>query len=411
MDYMAFTIPLENEIDVKLAFEDLQEELANLFYMTSANYGQILDWAHDGYLYQLSLGENIMIRFGGERNSSKKILNWDERIKTEEKYESLMVELKGQACREIEFLSNGNIDYLNIISWVEGYGGKFTRIDIAIDDMEGKVIKLSKIIDLVAKGLYTSAFRSIPFLNDSALRKNNYKDINVDEEPCSLYFGKNTSDKQLCIYNKKAERKNKNDSWEGDYWTRFEMRFRHDAADNLAYFMMKNKLNEIGVFSCEQLKNLLTLKHPFYNGKKSDCKNVRMLDVYPAWEKFLTSVKGTSFSLRPILESSIESKISWRTYSLSRMDIILEIANAYEDDDWTFPGAGKLYKEMVDKLNYLKEKRNRITEKDLAMINNFRRKNWKAGLFYELTQSDIDEYMKQLESEVKTFKLRYLLPF
>ncbi len=93
------------------------------------------------------------------------------------------------------------------------------------------------------------------------------------------------------------------------------------------------------------------------------------------------------------------------------MDIILEIANAYEDDDWVFSGAGKVYKEMQDKLNYLKEKRDRITEKDISMINNYRRKNWKSGLFYELTQSDIDEYMKQLESEVKTFKLRYLLPF
>ena len=175
--------------------------------------------------------------------------------------------------------------------------------------------------------------------------------------------------------------------------------------------MIKNKLNDIGKFSCEQLKNLLTLKHSYYNGKKSEMKDVRKLDVYPSWEKFLTFVKGTSFSLRPVLESTIETKVSWRTYSLSRMDIILEIANAYEDDDWVFSGAGKVYKEMQDKLNYLKEKRDRITEKDISMINNYRRKNWKSGLFYELTQSDIDEYMKQLESEVKTFKLRYLLPF
>lgn len=411
MDYMSFTIPLESQIDVKIAFEELQEELANLFYMTSINYGQISDWAHDGYQYQLSLGENIIIRFGGDRNAMKKIIDWDDRIKSDDKYDSLMVELKGQACREIEFLSDGTIDYLNIISWVEKHGGKFTRIDIAIDDMKGNVIKLSKILDLVAKGLYTSSFRSVPFLNDSALRKNNYKDIDVDEEPCSLYFGKNTSDKQLCIYNKKAERKNKNDSWDGEYWTRFEMRFRHDAADNLAYFMMKNNLNNIGKFSCEQLKNLFILKYPYYNGKKSEMKDVRKLDVYPPWEKFLNCVKGTSFSLRPVLESTIETKVSWRTYSLSRMDIILEIANAYEDDDWVFSGAGKIYKEKLDKLNYLKEKRDRITGKDIAMINNYRRKNWKSGLFYELTQSDIDEYMKQLEIEIKNFESKYRLPF
>ena len=411
IDYLSFTIPLESEIDVKYAFEEIKEDLANLFWLTSINYGKLLNWGKNGYEYELSLGENISVRYGGERNAMKRIIDWDNNIKSEEKYDSLMVEVKGQGCREIEFLSGGNVDYLKIISWVELHGGKFTRIDIAIDDMKGDVIRLNKILDTVAKGLYTSSFKAFPYINDTALKKNNYHEINIEDEPCTLYFGKTTSDKQLCIYNKKAERKNKNDSWPGEYWIRYEMRFRHDAADNLAYFMQTKKMNDIGVFACEQLKTLLTLKCPYYNGKKSNIRTVRMLDILPAWDKFLNAVKGEKLTLRPILESTIDRKILWRTHSLSKMDVMLYLADAYEDSEWCILGGGKLYKENMDMLSYLKEKRDNITSKDLAMINNYRRSHKKSGTFEELTEQAIDELIKTLENELELFKKRYILPF
>lgn len=411
MDYLAFTIPLEDERDVCNAFENIKEDLANLFFMTSFHYGELSDWAQDGYEYQLSLGEYLTVRFGGKRNAMRKIINWDNNSKTDEKYDSLMVECKGQGCREIESLSGGTIDYLKIIEWVETHGGRFTRIDIAIDDMKGDVIRLSKILDLVSKGLYTSSFRSKPNVNGSALKKNNIQDIDVDSEPCTLYFGSIDSSKRLCIYNKKAERKMNNDSWNGEYWIRYEMRFRHEAADNLAYFMMATKMKDIGSFACEQLKTLLTLKCQCYKGRKSSCKNVRMLDILPAWNKFLNAVKGTSFSLRPIMESTIEDKKMWREKSLSRQTIILEIADVYEDSDWIMSGMGRLYEEKQNMLAYLRDNKNKITIKDLSMINNYRREHHTSGMFVDLTMEDIDAFIDNLENEVKEFEKRFRLPF
>ncbi len=414
IDYLAFTIPLESDIDVVNAFEKIKEELANLFYMTSFDYGELHNFFVDNYEYNLSLGENINIRFGGEATKTRKILDYgnddNSILKSIDKYDSLMVEIKGQGCREIEFLSGGKINYIEIIKWVESKGGKFTRIDIAIDDMKGDVIKLEKILEIVSKGLYTSAYRSKPIINGSILKKDNYLNINVDDEPCTLYFGRN-SDKVLCIYNKKAERLNNNDSFLGNYWVRFEMRFKHDNADNVAYFLKKNNMSDIGDFACSQLKKLLTLRCKKYNGKLSDCKNIRMLDIEPAWEKFLTYVEGTSFSVRPILESSIDKKIEWRTSSLTKQLILLDIADGYDESEWIISGLGRLYKEKQDQLNYLLEKRNKIYMTDLRMIDNYRRKQKNNILLENLSDKDINEYIEKLKCDIKYMEENFKLPF
>lgn len=408
IDYLAFTFPLKSEIDVKFAFEEIKEELANIFYMTSFNYGPLNDWGQDNYRHQLSLGQNIVVRFGGEMTMMKEVIDREMSLKSAEKVESCMVELKGQACREIEVLSGGNVDYINIIKWFFAQGGKCTRIDLAIDDCGGDIITLDEVIKIVGKGLYTSSFRSTPELICGAVD-------GIDDKGSSLYFGKSQGKRknnlELCIYDKKCERKFNNDSFSGEYWTRYELRFRADGAENLSYFIANTKLENIGLFACEQLKRILTLKCKRYKGKKTDMKDVRKLDVHPKWDKFLKGVKGTKFSMLQKMETTIEKKLSWRSYSLCRQNILLDFADAYNGSDWVEPIFGKVYTEMNEMLNFLKEKKYKIQQKDIEMINNFIRKEKDDPFFVPLEKKDLDNYMYELERRILKFEKRYRLPF
>lgn len=417
IDWLAFTLPLDDIISIKAAFDEIKEELANLFFYTSANYGEVRDYAQNGYEYQTTLGENIIIRYGGQRNSMKKIIDLTSGEKSEEKYESLNVELKGQACREIEKISNCKVDYVQIINWVQSHGGHFTRIDIAIDDLKGDLITLDRLLKHVKKGLYTSTFRNAPQLFSSGLDEGSVYKLIKNKKGTSIYFGWTDADKknntELCIYDKKAERAFRNDSYEGEYWVRYEMRFRNDTANYLAYYMFLHKLNDIGIFACEQLKRLLTLKCQYYKGKKSKIVNVRMLDNLPEWDDFLNVVKGTKFTMKPVTFNTIDHKKQWCTYSLTRQNILFYLADAFDDDNWIVYGLGRVTKQIRDMINYLKENMDRISQKDLEMVNNYKRSQMTSGkgLFEELTVADLPGKIKELENLLNELEKRYELPF
>jgi hypothetical protein len=408
IDYLSFVFPLSNLIDVKDSFNAIKEDLALLFYLTSNDYGQLNDWGQDGYKHQLSLGENITIRFGGQLTQMK-FVSEDNSISYTD---SCMVELKGQACREVEFLSGGNLDYLTIIDWVNTHGGRFTRIDIAIDDTTGNIITLDKVVDTVSKGLYTSSFRSDPEIISSALNKVNLKEIK-DLKGTSLYFGKSNGKRknnlELCIYDKAAERRFNNDSYVGNYWVRYEMRFRKEQADALAFYLQASEFNDLGEFACSQLKRILTLKQQTKNNKITNDINVSRLDILEDWDTFLNVLKGSKFSLKPVKESTIDRKLAWRSYSLTRQNILLDLADAYDEESYVEFGYGKLYSEYKEKLNYLKENRNKITEKDIHMINNYKRSKGKFNALVD--ENTIDEYIKKLEEIIKEIEKRYILPF
>lgn len=407
VDYLSFTFPLKNSIDPMNAFELLKEDIANLFYMTSFNYGILNDWAQDNYRYQLSLGEHIVVRFGGLTTMMKAVEDLENGMKSHDKYESCMVELKGQACREIEKISGGNVDYIKIIDWFLSHGGKCNRLDLAIDDCKGDIITLKTVLKVVSKGLYTSSFKGNPEVFMGAID-------GLDDKGTSLYFGKSIGKRknnlELCIYDKKAERKFNNDTFSGEYWTRYELRFRNEGSQNLAYFICKTKLEDIGNFACEQLKRILTLKCKKINGKKTNDNNVSRYDNLPAWDKFLNVVKGTRFSMLKKLESTLEKKIKWRSYSLTRQNIILDFADVYNNasKEWVDPACARIHTELLEMLSYLKENKNKIQQKDIEMINNYLSKEKNM---IPLDFNNLNQYIIDLEERIEWFEKRFKLPF
>lgn len=79
---------------------------------------------------------------------------------------------------------------------------KFKRIDIAIDDYEGKYVTMKWFLDKIEKEQYTSIFRNEPM------------PIGTLKSGLTIQFGKHDSSNMLVIYDKRLEqqkRKKRND--------------------------------------------------------------------------------------------------------------------------------------------------------------------------------------------------------
>lgn len=442
-DYLAFTFPLKPGPDETLmdAFNKIKDELAIYLYMDSSQYGEVNNWAHDNYDYSLSLGENIVISFGGRATSMKEcvMLIDDEgnsyTEKSEELYESCMVELKGQACRELEYNATGGCSsavslsftdiYIDIISWyVLKLNGKTTRFDVAIDDLKGDIITIDEVIKNVEKMHLTSCFRFN--LNPPEV----YKGIGLDDlkNGKSLYLGKSKSSKknafELCIYNKLAERRFHNDQLNLNYYVRYELRYRHEKAQALTYFLLKNDFNNFGIFVCGELNKALTLRTPFKNGKRTDDTNVARWDILPAWKQFTNSIKGVKFTLKPMLEKTIERIVSWRSHSLIKQQILLELSGAYNaDNEYLDLDVAQKVHDIKDMISWFND--HTLSQQDIEKINNYKlrinkdgerltysEKNFGDGLILkEKTINDItQEFINGLYDKLKYYE-RFKNPF
>lgn len=407
VDYMSFTFPIETEsVDIIDAFYEIRDELAEVLYCTSDMFAEER-FTQNGYKYQFTLGENITIRFGGQTTKMKKVIDLDNNIKSETMYDSLNVELKGQACREIERYANFEVDYIKLIRYfIEEKSGRCKRFDIAIDDVAGDVISMETVYNTLQKGHYTSCFRRKPIQNGEFTKTVDFKDKSL-----SIYFGKagghHKPGLELCIYNKKAEREFNNDSYAGDYWVRYEIRYRDDKADELAYYFLKNNMDNIGEFACGQLKFILELKQMKRNSKDS---HVERWPVHLAWEKFLDCVKGSRLSQRSPALSTIIKKMNWRDFSLTRQNILLGMVEAYSHKDKVNNYIDPLISEAVynlsEQYNYLLT--HVISGAELQMMNNYLKE---IGAGYSLTKDDIYAYMEDIQNRIDRFVNDFTLPF
>lgn len=405
VDYMSFTFPVESS-NIMDAFYDVKDELAEILYCTSDMFAEARG-AQDGYMYQYTLGENIVVRFGGSSTKMKMVIDVDNNVKSETMYDSINVELKGQACREIERYANYNVDYIKIMKYfIYEKRGRCKRFDIAIDDIAGDIISIKTVYDHLERGWYTSCFRREPVSTGEFAKSIDFKDRSL-----SVYFGKAGGNHkpglELCIYNKKAEREFNNDSYEGDYWVRYEQRYRDNKADELVYYFIQNNMDEIGQFACEQLKFILELK---YKPKKCKDSNVSRWLILPAWEKFLDVVKGSRLSQRAPAISTIDRKMAWRDFSLTRQNILLGLSEAYTHDDkinnYLDPLLAECTNNLRKQFEYLLD--HKISGSEIQMINNYLKEK---GIDKRLNEEDVYKYMEELNERIQRFEDKFTLPF
>ena len=412
VDYLSFTFPIEvDEVDETASFDKYKIDIAELFFQDITAYGECRQYKQNGYENIISLGEHITIRFGGKTTMMKSINRDNGYERSEETYVSAQVELKGQGCREIEFLSGGSVDYSHIIDYFQLIlNGRCTRIDICIDDKDVSIIKLDNIIDIVKKGHYTTLFKvgiNPPKLNESLIVDKIYE----TSKGKSLYFGKSNgehkSDRELCIYDKKAERNFRKDDYLGDYYVRYEIRFRNELADEVAFSfskLLKENIYDIGYFMKNELLRILKLKIQKIDGHPTNSARISTWDIHPKWLKFLDYVEGVKFTTKNVVEPKIEIKKAWNVKNITKQEIIFDIADSFLPlsasslDNWN----DKVFKDIYEKLN------NRlawfsnhvITDRELAMINNYRRRTY-GVCCPPLTMNDVTNYINQLSEKIK----------
>lgn len=347
VDYFSGTFPfICYEDDLELAvMEDTLNEFASFF-----NYSkeEIIknEYSSNRFLYQYTIGEEITIRFMGPELKSGR--------------QSCMIELKGKGCREFENKTNKSwkefLEYFVIMHNV-----KPTRIDLVIDDYDGTIIHQKEVYKLVDAGYYTSVFRSEP------------KIIDNKTGGFTIQFGEHKSPQMLVIYDKLKEQRKKKQPVNQKYWCRYEMRFTHQKANDIAFNIIDTPTEEYPKFIYGLLYSMLDLKEVNTYSQESQYK----VATHPKWLKFLNNYEKAIITkydankktyenyikyCQPILALYMFSSIIYNNYNIHQtITDLLELTYSYMDN---------INKQKVQKINnYLKQSINKlVTENDIYEV-------------------------------------------
>lgn len=257
--------------------------------------------------------------------------------------------MSGQGCRDFEQLG---LDYFEFINKLSKYRVNYNRIDISIDDFTGKYFTMSRIIDYCRHGMVVS-----PFIHCFNMEKLRLKDgVN---EGHTVQFGSKASQIQVTFYDKLKERASKNIIVHHDikFWTRCEVRFRHDRADELISMIKQNHcLNET-------IKGVL-YKYLDFKTKNSNDSNISRRTTVRWWSEFLEGIDKLDFS-KLLPEHSITKKMNWLHNSTAKSNVMVIMANM----NLITPDN----KSVDFVLENLQKGTDLLTNKDLQIINDYRR--------------------------------------
>ena len=389
-DYLSFTFPLGKDYINKA--NQVMYELCQLFNFDFENELHHQDYTFNNYNQEFIMGVNVRFRYGGEATKMKVVEVDAKGNEKEEVYYSAQLELKGSGCREIE--AHGFNDYIALFRYILlDLKGRATRCDIAIDDKSGDTLTQSYFLKKIRALEFTSIWKG----------KGATPRFEISEGT-TVYLGSDSSDRILCVYDKKAERIVRHENFEGDYWIRFEMRFFKQKAAELSYFILDNELDEIGAYACELLRGMIDLKKP---SKKDTNKSRWESDA--TWLLFLNNVQKTKFSVSPKRFSNVERKMSWRDYSMTRMNLIFDLADAYCRDehgnDWMDPTIARAVHEMEMMIHYFEE--SPLDANDLALINQYRFNHTMTLLSLD----DVYKKMDEMKKRVQFLTEKFTFPF
>ena len=217
IDYFSATFPLDVDAEDSIMFK--VHEMVRLIatYLNIKNFELLkTKFAQNNYNYQFMLGEYIILRLDGPMNDCYQ--------------KTCHLEMKGEGCRDFE-TRNPDKTWINFILFMAELNCRFKRIDIAIDDYKGEHVALGWLMEKFSKKHYTSVFRG------------DAQPHGTLESGLTIQFGSTDSPIQLVIYDKKAERKKRKKDCNHPYWVRYEMRFRNETADRIAYQLCKELEN------------------------------------------------------------------------------------------------------------------------------------------------------------------------
>lgn len=280
--------------------------------------------------------------------------------------------MSGQGCRDFDILG---LDYKELVKKVNDLGGKYNRVDIAIDDFSNEYFSLSKIKYYIEHKLVISKFRTYFHMRKGIIENN----VILGD---TLQFGSRASLVQITFYDKLQERKNNNYIVRDDikYWVRTELRFRNEKVSELfEYYLNSTSLNQF-------VKGVLGEYMRFLKKNESDDNKWRW-ETAQWWTDYLENMNKIKF-VPATLETSISRKKNWINDSTSKsafMCLIADLPNLAVDDHTT----DYLYQ-------YFQLGFDKIKDKDLQLINTYRISKGKLPIERE----QMEDYVRDFKDQV-----------
>lgn len=205
------------------------------------------------------------------------------------------VMISGQGCRQYSCQHDlvALIRRLYILKQVN-----FSRIDLAIDDLESKIINYDRIHKSAMAGHFTSRWSKWDEVNSRQTSTNEFLGR-------TMYFGSKVSDLYMRIYDKTLERK-ANDADDKDIprqWTRLEIVYKKDRAKKLTDYLITDE-KPLGEVLRGTLKQYLRFLLP------STDKNKARWPTAEWWDQLLENVQKLKLTIKKEAKT-IEDMIAW----------------------------------------------------------------------------------------------------
>ena len=219
------------------------------------------DYSLNRFKYQYTIASSITLRLIGPELKSG--------------HHSCQLELKGEGCREWECHNKDKTwkDFLEL--FIVKLNANVTRIDLTIDDYEGKDVDLDFIRYKMDNNFYTTTFRDKKYI----IHGN-------DLYGYTLALGSHDSTQELCIYEKNKEQRRKKGYCVQPYWLRYEMRYRREKAYDVAMNLVNLDYDKYSEFFYGLLYQMLDLKQD----NTYDDNNQYKIATDSRWTSFLNNV-------------------------------------------------------------------------------------------------------------------------
>ena len=246
IDWFQFTIK-------ELKVEDV---IIDVLYMNLDDFVEV-EKGNLGYKKQKICG-NIRILYDGTENMGIHVI------------------ITGKGCREYEEKN----DILELIDRINGYDGKISRIDVAIDDETGKIIPFEKIIQDVREGNIVSRWRSSVEIIKRDIQKRK-------KTGQTVMLGSRKSDICMRIYDKALEQGKK-----AEKWTRMEIEFKGKKAKAMQNILIFHEC-EIGEIISKIVNNYVRFVEKSKDKNKSRWKTKRY------WKNIVKETGRLSLTRKP----------------------------------------------------------------------------------------------------------------
>ena len=301
VDYWEFTLPYEKGWDVLTSFPGGRELRRN-------KRGDVIGWR--GYTHSAYVAQG------------KGRVGWspdDDRM-------GVHFSLGSEALRVMAALDSWWSDLPSVMGAVlDELGGHTTRVDVAWDDQTG-ALDMAQIAEARSEGRFVTRWKDSQRIESTKATKA-FGPVSGE----TFYFGSAKSDSQLRIYDKRAERMQKEHVVDFDHWVRVELQLRRKRADAVArlYATAKQNAQEVMVKLAGLLRSMLEFK------ASSQDSNKQRQPAASWWARFLGYAEKARLAPVEAEARTVDHVKAWVSGQVAPSLALLEQALGF-DRAWAF---------------------------------------------------------------------------